>query len=401
MKMLWNKIAHIGVDEKVDPSEIKYITLLNNLAVISFLLGFGFLPLFIRYFHESRIFFFIWIIAAPSCFFVLLFNYFKLHMIARVFFNMFYASVFLTASILGSKESSIHYLLTLVIIAAFFIYPPNRRKFMYVIVFFAFGSFVGLEFWFLKHGGILTLSSEFFKESSFTVNIIVIAYIFGFIFYIYTIYLRAEKTSESLLHNILPISIANRLKLKQKTIADGFKDCSVLFADIAGFTKFSEKIPPENLVDLLNRIFTEFDKLVDKYGLEKIKTIGDAYMVVAGLPEQREDHAEAIANFALDMNDMLTGLANITGEILKLRIGINSGPVVAGVIGQKKFIYDLWGDTVNTASRMESHGVPGEIQVTKNTYELLKSKYNFLERGKIEIKGKGQMQVYLLKGRAN
>jgi class 3 adenylate cyclase len=141
--------------------------------------------------------------------------------------------------------------------------------------------------------------------------------------------------------------------------------------------------------------------LVDKYGVEKIKTIGDEYMVVAGLPEQIEDHAAIIAELALDMKDAIERFDDNAGNALKLRIGINSGPVVAGVIGKKKFTYDLWGDTVNTASRMESHGVPGEIQATQNTYELIKDRYIFTKRENIEVKGKGQMQTYLLKGRIN
>ena len=207
------------------------------------------------------------------------------------------------------------------------------------------------------------------------------------------------QRAENLLHNILPETIANRLKFTPETIADGFEGTSILFADIVGFTPISAKMTPENTVILLNDIFSDFDDLVDKNKLEKIKTIGDAYMVVAGLPEPRTDHAEAIAEMALDMMQAIEIFDVKIGNPLKIRIGISSGPAVAGVIGKKKFIYDLWGDTVNTASRMESHGIPGEIQVSPSTYELLKSKYVFEERGEIDIKGKGSMRTYLLKGR--
>jgi class 3 adenylate cyclase len=231
-------------------------------------------------------------------------------------------------------------------------------------------------------------------------------YISGFSYYIYRIYFRAEakldferKRSEKLLHNILPIKVANRLKSDHGTIADGFSECSVLFADIEGFTKFSNDIAPETLVALLNELFSRFDDLVDKYNLEKIKTIGDAYMVVAGLPDPRDDHAESVAGFAIEMLDILQEYQIEKRKKLRVRIGIDSGPVVAGVIGKKKFIYDLWGDTVNTASRMESHGLPGEIQVTKSTYDLLRNKYEFIERGVVSIKNKGQMETYLLRGR--
>ncbi|MBD3307629.1 hypothetical protein GF339_14425 [candidate division KSB3 bacterium] len=205
--------------------------------------------------------------------------------------------------------------------------------------------------------------------------------------------------AENLLHNILPESIATRLKLSPETIADGFEGASILFADIVGFTPLSEQMTPEKTVMLLNEIFSAFDDLVDKYGLEKIKTIGDAYMVVAGLPQPRPDHAEAIAEMALDIMTLMDRFAEQLHQPLQIRIGINSGPAVAGVIGKKKFIYDLWGDTVNTASRMESHGVPGEIQVTKTTHDLLEDSYTFENRGLVEIKGKGRMQVYLLKGK--
>jgi adenylate cyclase len=207
---------------------------------------------------------------------------------------------------------------------------------------------------------------------------------------------QEKDTSENLLLNILPYAIADRLKLGEKIIADGFSEATVLFADIVSFTELSAKVPPVKLVCLLNEIFSEFDGLAEKYDLEKIKTIGDAYMVVGGLPMYRPDHAEAIAEMALDMQNVIGKFASDLGEPFKIRIGINTGPVVAGVIGIKKFIYDLWGDAVNVASRMESHGMPDHIQVSDSTYEILKNKYNFTDRGKIMIKGKGEMQTYFL-----
>lgn len=217
-----------------------------------------------------------------------------------------------------------------------------------------------------------------------------------------TAQLAAEREkSERLLLNILPEPIAQQLKEGQNAIADRFAEVTILFADVVGFTKLSERVSPEELVNLLDKLFSEFDLLSDRYGLEKIKTIGDAYMVACGLPNIRPDHAEAVAQMALEMQH---GIARFNIENncqLSIRIGINSGPVVAGVIGKKKFIYDLWGDAVNTASRMESHGVAGQIQVTESTFNLLKDKYVFEERGAIEIKGKGEMNTYLLLGRNN
>jgi adenylate cyclase len=212
--------------------------------------------------------------------------------------------------------------------------------------------------------------------------------------------LEKEK-SEQLLLNILPRSIADRLKEDHSAIASAIDEVTILFADIVGFTPLASHLSPIELVNLLNEIFSQFDALAEKHGLEKIKTIGDAYMVVGGLPIPRPDHAEAIALMALDMQTTITNFQSEHQKDFRIRIGINTGPVVAGVIGIKKFIYDLWGDTVNVASRMESHGEPGEIQITQATYEHL-AKTNlfiFAPRGKITIKGKGEMTTYWLKGK--
>ena len=205
-----------------------------------------------------------------------------------------------------------------------------------------------------------------------------------------------QEQSEKLLLNILPKPIAERLKAQQSTIADSFADVSVLFADIVGFTELSARMSPTELVKRLNVIFSHFDQLAEKYGVEKIKTIGDAYMVVGGLPMPRDDHAEAIAQMALGMQAKIAKLSADTGEKLAIRVGINSGPVVAGVIGVSKFTYDLWGDTVNVAARMEATGFAGRIQVTDVTYELLKDKYLLEKRGVIQVKGKGNMMTYWL-----
>lgn len=210
--------------------------------------------------------------------------------------------------------------------------------------------------------------------------------------------LEREK-AERLLLNILPSSIAKRLKQDSETIADSFEEVTVLFADLVDFTRLSGKISPTELVSLLNEIFSRFDRLVERYGLEKIKTIGDSYMVVGGLPVPRSDHAEAVAEFALAMQQEIEEFNQLKKQKFIMRIGINTGAVVAGVIGIKKFIYDLWGDAVNIASRMESHGIPGFIQVSSSTYELLKEKYVLEKRGIIEIKGKGEMTTYLLTNR--
>ena len=209
--------------------------------------------------------------------------------------------------------------------------------------------------------------------------------------------LLAQEKSEKLLLNILPKPIADKLKENQDIIAEGFPEVTVLFADLVGFTELASCADPERLVYWLNEIFSRFDLLAEKYGLEKIKTIGDAYMVVGGLPNPMENHAEAIALMAIDMLEEVAHFANEYQQDFRIRIGINTGPVVAGVIGRKKFIYDLWGDTVNVASRMESHGIPGVIQVTEATYLILQHKFLFTEREPpIDFKGKGYMKAYFL-----
>jgi adenylate cyclase len=209
--------------------------------------------------------------------------------------------------------------------------------------------------------------------------------------------LRSEQArAESLLLNILPRSIAEKLKEQPQTIADQIRAASVLFADVVDFTPHSEHMSPAEVVGVLDGLFSHFDALAERYGLEKIKTIGDCYMVAAGVPSPRPDHARALALMALDMLEAMRPGAAMGDLGMELRIGINSGPVVAGVIGRKRFLYDLWGDAVNTASRMESHGTPGHIQITRATYELLTDEFECEPRGPITIKGKGEMETWYL-----
>jgi PAS domain S-box-containing protein len=212
--------------------------------------------------------------------------------------------------------------------------------------------------------------------------------------------LRLEQhKSERLLLNILPKPIAEQLKQFEGSLAQQFAEATILFADIVDFTPLSAQISPLELLNLLNQIFSVFDQLAEKHGVEKIKTIGDAYMVAGGLPIPKENHAEAIAQMALDMQQAIGQFQTQHGEPFQIRIGINTGPVVAGVIGIRKFSYDLWGDAVNVASRMESSGIPGKIQVTAATKERLQDKYLFEERGAILVKGKGKMISYWLTGK--
>jgi len=213
--------------------------------------------------------------------------------------------------------------------------------------------------------------------------------------------LKSEREkSERLLRNILPDEIADRLKNGESTIADSFQNVTVLFADLCGFTGFSQHVDAQHLVGMLDEIFSTFDHLAHVHGVEKIKTIGDAYMAVAGLPLPRADHADAVAGMALGMQSAFRDLMDNRGLSLEVRIGIHSGAVVAGVIGRHKFTYDLWGDTVNLASRMESHGEPSRIHVSEATRRHLGDRFRFADRGEVTIKGKGPMNTFFLLGPA-
>lgn len=231
----------------------------------------------------------------------------------------------------------------------------------------------------------------------FVLNVVAVSGVVYFLLRYFILGLAKEREkSESLLLNVLPSSIARRLKAGERPVADRFEEAAVLFADIVDFTPMSDQVAPDAMVEFLDGLFTELDALIERHGLEKIKTVGDAYMAVGGVDQLQTAPIEAVAEAAMDMKQRVDDLRSPNGERLALRIGIDIGPVVAGVIGTRKFAYDLWGDTVNTASRMESHGVPGEIQVTERAFQRLADQYIFRLRGLVEVKGKGRISTYLL-----
>ena len=207
-----------------------------------------------------------------------------------------------------------------------------------------------------------------------------------------------QDRSERLLLNVLPKEIAGELKEGNRLVAQQHDAVSILFADIVGFTGMSERLTPCKVVELLNEVFSHFDSIVEQYGLEKIRVIGDSYMVVAGAPRERPDHAQILARLALEMKQCQCKSEAPDGNKLRFRIGINSGPVVAGIIGQSKFHYDVWSDAVNIAARMESHGIPGEIQIARPTYELIRNEFICRPRGAIVVKGKDKMETWFLDG---
>lgn len=265
--------------------------------------------------------------------------------------------------------------------------------------------------WFLTFIGLVILSgllqpylrsvnslSPGLVQFFFVINILGVgSLVFMMVFYFVGQKNIFQEKSEALLLNILPKEIAAILKNEQRTIADYYDGASILFADVVNFTPLSTQMTAVELVELLNDVFSHFDVLVENYGLEKIKTIGDCYMVASGVPRPRADHAQRLTQLALEMQAYVAG-REFHGRTLAFRVGINSGPVVAGVIGRKKFIYDLWGDAVNTASRMESHGSGGLIQITRATYALIKDEFVCEPRGTVTVKGKGDMEVWYVTG---
>ena len=407
MKRLWNHLTRTGIDAQTPPGETRQIVFLNAIVVLVLILitqnlGFCFayrVPLL-----QTFVFLAHGLFIGIS----LLWSKLKRNLLARVWFGV-WASLFLSVhQVFIGSDSHWDVFLVICVFLQFMMFPSGQHKWMYAVIAFTCACFFCVDFIFhIPPGGMLSSLPSGFVDMERAFNLV------GFLFcgvamggVAYTVINRAERglaierdRSDTLLNNILPGPVAARLKESPATIADDFQETSILFADIAGFTKYTETVTPDHLIALLNSIFSEFDDLTDKYQAEKIKTIGDAYMVVAGVPLRCPDHAERMANMGLDMMNAIVRHNTATGQDLQIRVGIHSGSVIAGVIGKKKFAYDLWGDSVNTAARMESHGIPGQVQVSEATYQLLQPKFRFTERGMIEIKGKGQMKAYLLKGR--
>jgi len=304
------------------------------------------------------------------------------------------------------RETGIHYYLLVVISVTFLVVlKKDRLPMILSAIVFAGGGFIFAEYSSWQSPFIDSPPPHLCKVFHFMSTTGTVAMITVVILIFYIMLNNAQESleierqrAENLLLNILPPSIAQRLKDQNTIIADDFDKVTILFADIVGFTAFSEKLSPKGLVEILNKIFSLFDNLVEEFHLEKIKTIGDAYMVAGGLPSPMMDDMETVADLALEMQKVLEKFNIVNNQSFEIRIGIHTGAVVAGVIGIKKFIYDVWGDTVNTASRMESHGLPGQIQVSERVFEQLKHKYTFKERGNINVKGKGEMKTYLLQG---
>jgi adenylate cyclase len=324
---------------------------------------------------------------------------------ARAFVLVAYVFVFVVNWLVGTGGGAYLYYLTAAALGVLFL-GHERFLFTGFICIVAVGLIVALHLLVPHDTGLLTPNALFF--GNFVVNVFASSAILLFVVhYAVRQVARAEaaaerefQRSESLLANILPPRVASRLKERAGSeIADAYPAASILFADMAGFTARASDTAPKELVRFLNAVFTRLDGLVERHGLEKIKTTGDSYMVVSGVPEPRADHAEALADLALEMRAALADLVDSKGRAVPIRMGIASGPVVAGVVGTRKFFYDVWGDAVNTASRMEATGEAGKIQVAPETHDLLGARFELAERGAIEVRGKGAMRTWFLIGR--
>lgn len=405
MPSFWGRVGSIGVDAQTPPGQARTVALVNVLAVLSAALTLGWVPLALR--TGAYEILAMNVLQAAATAGALLINQRRHHYAATVYLATATLVCLLTQSLWAfGWASRAHYFLLPSAIIPFLAFAPQHSRSAW---FFALTSV--LAFLLVDQLGYLApppLSRIAIDDPSvvalnmaFLAAVLVVA---GAYSRKTTLHAEAEaeqqrQRSETLLLNVLPAPIAERLKQGEPIIADGHDDVTILFSDVVGFTSLSERIPPEELVNVLNDLFSEFDHLADRYQLEKIKTIGDAYMVVGGLrPDgpSGKNAAAAVVHMGLEMQRAIALIALRVGHDLRIRIGINTGRVVAGVIGKRKFAYDLWGDAVNTAARMESSGIAGKIQVTAATHQLLQGAFNWSARGPIEIKGKGTMDAFLL-----
>ncbi len=324
------------------------------------------------------------------------------HLAAKLWFGGVPLVGLTAASWVSGTASGMQLYLLNVLVGSWVVFSSRERTFAWIYSASSIGLFLVLEL--ARPAAPAFVSAAKLADISILNQIGLMVVVLGFGYWSFRENARLEREldaehsrSERLLLNILPAQIAQRLKQRPQSIAERFPEATMLFADIVRFTELADRLPAPELVGLLDEVFTRFDALADEHGLEKIKTIGDAYFVAGGLPEPRLDHVESVARMALAMLRVIDELPQEAGR-LSVRIGLHTGPVVAGVIGRRKFAYDLWGDAVNTASRMESHGVPGRIQVSQAVYEQLRGRFTLEPRGTIDVKGKGPMNTWFLVG---
>ena len=403
-RKFWQALSNIGIDETLESHLRRKIVLTNQLAfTVSVIVLTAWIALGVAFHANGTILG--PIIIAPSVYaLTILFNALRWHTFSRIWFNLTPLVMLLVSAGMMSDGQVVSMKIALlsVIIVPLILFGVEERGKMIVGIVFVISAYLGMDFVApLIPNRIVIDMAVVDSPVSIGISGVLSFLLFIFAFtYFQNIAQDAEQQlvyekerSEQLLRNILPDEIADLLKDSSATIANHYAQASVLFADIVDFTPLSAALAPDEVVSLLNEVFSYFDMLAEKYDVEKIKTIGDCYMVAAGVPRPRSDHALILAQLALEAQNYFQ-VHPIAGHTLSFRIGINSGSLVAGVIGRKKFIYDLWGDAVNIASRMESHGVRGKVQITRATYELIRSEFICEDGGNVDIKGKGEMEVW-------
>jgi len=399
----WNQYQHIGVSPELPISETRYIKAINGMILIVTGLLWLQLPFVIKLLPETSsilITFLTWPIFIQI---VPWLNAKGAHTAGRVIYSISTILMIIFIAVHLGPETANHLFMVAAIIGFFIIFPRQEIKLLVIMASIASFALLGLEWYFHNNSGLLDLPEDFLllaKWSSMSALLTIVIAITGYHTRVVNeaednLQLEHQK-SESLLLNILPEAIAQRLKFQEKPIADQIDDASVLFVDLIGFTVLSGSMHHKRLVEILDQLFSEFDRIVTRHGLEKIKMIGDAYMVAGGVTYTSDDHHYAMASCAIEMRDYILSKPIKEAPNLGIRLGIHCGPLVAGVICEKKFAYDLWGDTVNIASRMESHSLPNQIQVSADFFKVTEEAFSYKSRGDIEIKGKGWMRTYFL-----
>ncbi len=409
LRARWEAGAHIGVGPMLDQTTHRRVVLVNQMAILALpvTLFYAIVAIGVQLLGMADL----WPIAAitppvlAGYAAVLWSNHRRRFLLARLFLAMVPAIQLSFASWVIGNGAGVHLYFFVLWTALFLLFTRGER---WLSVLFA-GLWISLFIWIqlaFNQPVIAMRDPAWFTDLAFFINAVgafallggLVALFYQEINHTEDMLQREYQRSEELLRNILPVTVARRLKEGSQVIADSFPDATLLFADIVGFTELAGRLPPGDLVELLNKVFSRFDRIAEQEGLEKIKTIGDEYMLAGGLPLPRADHAPAVARAALHMIAAIDDLNESLDHKLALRVGMHSGEVVAGVIGSRKFSFDVWGDTVNIASRMQSQGLPGRIQVTEATHDLLADQFRLDRRGTLRARGKGRMPVWFLEG---
>lgn len=402
---LWDKISRTGATGE-DHSETRRIVLTNQVALLGIVVPQLYNLFYIIHDFQRLIPVIVINIIAPLIYLlVFVLNAKGIHNVAKLIICLVpNIQIFLLTYYLGT-DTGMHLLHIMMISFTFFVLSNENRYLLGLVASIPVILFIFSYINFVPELSPIMLDEDILQAFYISISLTVFILVFLFFYLFYTEIVHTEKLlqqeherSEKLLLNILPRKVAERLKENTNAIAESYPSTTILFADIVGFTGITTNVNPASLVSSLNRIFSHFDGLVEKYKLEKIKTIGDAYMVAGGLPEPVPDHVEKMALLALDIIEEAKKI-DIGGYQLGIRIGFHTGNVIAGVIGKAKFSYDIWGDAVNLASRLESHGIPGKIHVSTEVYEILKHKFAFEPRGPVSIKGLGDIETFYLTGR--